>query len=270
MPMPAFSESRRTVDTSHCSSPDCGVSMTCAPVVHLAIGLEMASEMNAPPKPMRPAKIARLATLSPLSARKRSAPRRDAVMVSTTITAMLVTISRKMRFIEVSPFSPSERDVVLEVVELAPRFGSRFALGFRPAGGGALRGGLAIGAAHPLPGAQHLHDVGDDLGRVLVGSVLVLPLARLEPPFHVHLAALLEVFAGDLGELAEEGHAVPLGLLLHLAVLVLPLLGGGDADVGDRAALGHVARFRVAPEVADEDDLVHGCHVRPFNFARPT
>ncbi len=41
-----------------------------------------------------------------------------------------------------------------------------------------------------------------------------LPLAGLQAPLDVHLAALLEVFAGDLGQLAEEGDAVPFGLLL--------------------------------------------------------
>jgi hypothetical protein len=47
---------------------------------------------------MMPAKIASAVTLRPLCARNRSAPRSDAVMLSTTITAMLVRMRRKMRF----------------------------------------------------------------------------------------------------------------------------------------------------------------------------
>jgi hypothetical protein len=87
-------------------------------------------------------------------------------------------------------------------------------------------------------GAEHLHAVGHDLGGVLVGAVLVLPLARLQAPLDVHLRALFQVLARDLGELPEEGDAVPLGLLLLLAVLVLPCLGGRDRHVGDRGTVG--------------------------------
>src|SRR5207253_1620455 len=93
---------------------------------------------------------------------------------------------------------------------------------------GAALGGLALrdaaAATHALARPQHLHGVGDDLGGVLVRAVLVLPLARLQAALDVDLRALLEVFARDLRELAEEGHAVPLGLLLLLARLVLPRL----------------------------------------------
>src|SRR6185437_5384344 len=160
----------------------------------------------------------------------------------------------------------SERDVVLEIVELAAR---RLRRGLP--GRGARRTRLALAAfalrsrpaTHSLARAEHLHGVRDDFGRVLVDAVLVLPLARLEAPFHVDLRALLEVLARDLGELAEEGDAMPFGLLLLLAVLVLPHVRGRDRDVGDRAAVGHVARFRIAAEVADDDHLVDRCHT-PF------
>jgi hypothetical protein len=159
----------------------------------------------------------------------------------------------------------TERDVVFEVVELAARLAGRRGLARR---GRALRRAAAriaiahVGrvAAHALARAQHLHGVGHDLGGVLVLAVLVLPLARLEAPFHVDLGALLQVLAGDLGQLAEEGHAVPLGLFLLVAVLVLPRLRGGDRDVRDRAPVRHVAGLGIAPEVADEDHLVDRCH----------
>ena len=77
----------------------------------------------------------------------------------------------------------------------------------------------------------------------------------------IHLRPLLQVLARDLRELPEEGDAMPLGLLLLFAgALVLPRFRGRDRDVGDRAALGHVARLGIAPEVADDDHPVDGCH----------
>src|SRR5256714_1287322 len=151
----------------------------------------------------------------------------------------------------------SKRYVVFEVVELS-------ATGFRRLGlrrlGSAFRARAAAGRvaiAPALARAEHLHDVRDDLGGVLVLAVLVLPLARLQASFDVDLRALLEVLARDLRELAEEGDAVPFRLLLHLARLVLPLVGGRDGNVRDRAAVRHVARLRIASEVAHQNHLVH-------------
>src|SRR5688572_11353563 len=132
----------------------------------------------------------------------------------------------------------------------------------------AARLALGTAAAHPLARAQHLHSIGHDLGGVLVVAVLVLPLARLQPPLDVDLRALLEIFARDLGQPPEEGDAVPLRLLLLLALLVLPRVRGRDRDVRDRRAVGHVAGLGIAPEVADEDHLVHRCHVVSSFFAR--
>src|SRR5664280_1628308 len=65
-----------------------------------------------------------------------------------------------------------------------------------------------VGAA-----AQHLHVGGDYLGRVLIPSLLVLPLASAQPPFDEERSALLEVLADDLGQAAEKDDPVPLRLL---------------------------------------------------------
>jgi hypothetical protein len=52
---------------------------------------------------------------------------------------------------------------------------------------------------------------------------------------------------------------MPFGALLLLAVLVLPLLGSGDADVGHGTAGLGVARLGIVPEAADDLNLVqHG------------
>src|SRR6266850_7438295 len=122
-----------------------------------------------------------------------------------------------------------ERNIVFHVVELAGGL-LRGRLGLRRlALGGLGLGALARGLAR-LAGAgarpQHLHDVAANLGAVAVLPLLVLPLARAQAALDVDLRALLQVLAGDLGQAAEKGDAVPLGGLLHLAArLVLPAVG---------------------------------------------
>src|SRR5690348_13776972 len=116
----------------------------------------------------------------PLAYSHRSTPSNWVTIVSTTITAMFVPKKRIRRFMMVGwavgaakGFAASERDVVLEVVELAAgglgpgrarRAARRTSLG-----GLALRDAGAA-AAHALARAQHLHGVGHDLGGVLVGA----------------------------------------------------------------------------------------------------
>ena len=122
----------------------------------------------------------------------------------------------------------SERDVVVHVVEAGDDFAAgRF--GRAPAARGAARRRRALATAasrcrrrrrrrHPcLRGCRASASPGDDLGGVLLDAVLVGPLARLQAPFDVDRAALLQVLAGDLGELVVEDDAVPLGLLDLLA-----------------------------------------------------
>src|SRR4051794_28901221 len=96
----------------------------------------------------------------------------------------------------------SERNVVFHVVELAGRL-------FRGRRGGGLRLGSASAFRTRLAGpgtrAEHLHRVGDDLGRVAVLALLVLPLARADAALDVDLRALLQIFARDLRQPAEEG-----------------------------------------------------------------
>ncbi len=124
---------------------------------------------------------------------------------------------------------------------------------------------LVVAASAFARAADQLHPVGHDLGRVLLDAVLVGVLARLQPALDVDRAALLQVLARDLRLAAEQDDAVPLGAFLLLAALVLPLLGRRDVEVGDRIAAGRVARLRIAAQVAEQDHLVHRCHlVRSF------
>src|SRR5690348_17491085 len=111
---------------------------------------------------------------------------------------------------------------------------------------------------------EHLHLVGDDVGAPALDAFLVGVLAAADCALDVHLPAFLQVFAGDLGQAAEEFHPMPLGAFLLLAgLLVLPAFRGGDADRAHRGARRAVARFRVRAQIADQDDLVDAaCHVR--------
>jgi type II secretory pathway predicted ATPase ExeA len=116
-------------------------------------------------------------------------------------------------------------------------------------------------AAHALAAAQHLHLVGADFGAVLLYAGLVGPFARAQAAFDIHLRALAQVLAHDFSQAAVEHHAVPFGGFAHFAaLLVLPLVGGGDGDVGHLVATGEGAHFGVAAQVADDDDFVDGCH----------
>src|SRR5690348_15122806 len=64
--------------------------------------------------------------------------------------------------------------------------------------------------------AKHLHLVGDDVGRVAFDAVLVGVFVGAQRTFDVDLPALLEIFAGDFAELAEQHDAVPFGAFLVL------------------------------------------------------
>ncbi|CFP70650.1 Uncharacterised protein [Bordetella pertussis] len=54
---------------------------------------------------------------------------------------------------------------------------------------------------------------------------------------------------------------MPFGFLAALAAgLVLPLRGRGDRHVADGRPIRAVTHFRVATQIADENDFVDGCH----------
>src|SRR5450432_2408746 len=102
MLMPALSASFLTAATSHASPSLAGVWITCAPVVHFAIDFDMSSEMIAPVKPMTAEYTSSAPGLSPLAASIWFRPSALVTTLSTSITAMLVTRNRKMRFMDSS------------------------------------------------------------------------------------------------------------------------------------------------------------------------
>src|SRR5205085_5273691 len=129
-----------------------------------------------------------------------------------------------------------------------------------PAAGRALRpGARGSAAARPAaaPAPEHLHVVTDDLGRVALVPLLVLPLAGAQASLDVDLRALAQVLAGDFRQAPEERDAVPFGpLLLLTGLLVAPALVGRLAQVRDRGSGGHRAGLGIGPQVSNDDDLV--------------
>src|SRR3990170_3433614 len=118
------------------------------------------------------------------------------------------------------------RTALIEIV----RWGRRLPAGATPAATTTKVGTAASATNAAAAAVEHLHFVGDDFGGVAVVALLVLPLARAQRAFDVHLRTLLEVFAGDLAETAEHGDVVPLGALFVLPrLLVFPVLAGRHA-----------------------------------------
>ncbi|MNN28202.1 hypothetical protein D3C81_1417630 [compost metagenome] len=72
--------------------------MTCAPVDHLAMVLDISSEIKEPPKPISAAKASSMPRFRPLAVRNRFTPSTLAVMLRTIMTAMLVARNSSTRF----------------------------------------------------------------------------------------------------------------------------------------------------------------------------
>jgi hypothetical protein len=89
-----------TVSINHFSRLLFGVLITTAPVIRLAIHLEIARDIKAPPKPNTAEKISRAfrSRSEPFSARMPSTPSRLSVMLSKTRIAILVIKNKKILF----------------------------------------------------------------------------------------------------------------------------------------------------------------------------
>src|SRR5215471_18340426 len=134
-------------------------------------------------------------------------------------------------------------------------------------GPGVRRGALAVrGLA-----VKVVHLVGDDLGRVALDPVLVVPRAGLEPTDDADAAALLEVFGRVLGGGAPDDDAVPLGVLVLETGGILPARVGRDRELGDGVAAGGVTAFGIGAEVADDLAAIQVEHDGiSFCFATPS
>src|SRR5206468_837921 len=101
-----------------------------------------------------------------------------------------------------------------------------------------------------------------DLGRIAVVTRLVGPFAGLDLAFEIDLRPLAQIILGHPAEvLVEDHHLVPFGALLSLAVLALPALGSGDAQVDHLAAVVERTGLGIRSQIADQDHLIHASHV---------
>src|SRR5450830_68929 len=121
-------------------------------------------------------------------------------------------------------------------------------------------------AAQQLHGALH---VDDDFSGVTLDAVF-FPLAGLQLAFDVDLRTFTQVLAGNLGNLAEHRHTVPLGLLdLLTGLLVGPLFAGRQTQVGHGVAVRQEANLRILAARADQYDFVNPTgHNVLLGFAR--
>ena len=111
--------------------------------------------------------------------------------------------------------------------------------------------------------ADELHVFADDFRGPAVLAVLVGPFAGAQTAFDQDGAALAQIVLGEFGSAAEKNDAVPFGFFHGLAVAVLVAARGGNAQRGDGgAAVGGVADFRIGAEVAENNNLVDGSHIR--------
>ena len=106
--------------------------------------------------------------------------------------------------------------------------------------------------------AEHFHFVADNLVGGALDAVFACVFAALDFSFEIDLAAFFQVLAGDFGKAAVKGYGMPFCAGLLLPLLVFPAFVGGDAEITDSFAVGHVAGFGVAAEAADQGYFVYG------------
>src|SRR6185437_3432514 len=113
-----------------------------------------------------------------------------------------------------------------------------------------------------IPGAQELDRVGNDIHRLALVALLVLPFTPFQAPVDGHRATLLEVLGAVLALRAPHGDVEEIGLVDPIAGLVTPACVHGKPEAAHRRPAGCAAQLGVAREVAREDDSVDvgGCH----------
>ena len=118
-------------------------------------------------------------------------------------------------------------------------------------------GAAALGAA--VQDVQlRIEILQDDLGRVAVVAIPVLPFPGANLSFDIHLRALLEEVLYDPHEaLAEYRDSMPLRALVPLAgVPVLPRLVSGYTQIGDRPTVPRLPYLWIGAQVSYNDRLV--------------
>src|SRR5437016_168253 len=126
----------------------------------------------------------------------------------------------------------------------------------RPALHAAARARSAALATAAGRSTHEAHVLAHDLGRVALLAFLVLPLPGAQRALDEDLAALREVLLREVGLLAEQHDAVPLGFVLPPAVAVGTPLVRGHVERGDRGAALGVAHLGIAAETTEQDDAI--------------
>ncbi len=104
--------------------------------------------------------------------------------------------------------------------------------------------------------------MGIYLGGAALLAFFVFPITSLQSSFDVDGSALGEVLATVLGGPTPDHDPVPLSLFdFFTAAFVRPVLACREAEISYRLTVLGIAEFGVAPEVADENDLVDACHL---------
>ena len=101
-------------------------------------------------------------------------------------------------------------------------------------------------------------------------GLFVVPGAGLQTALDVNLAALLQIFAGNLSQSLPQHDVVPLGAVLPLAVFVFEAFVGGQRELRHGCAAGCEFHFGIFSQIADQNDPVQAfachecCSFRPF------
>src|SRR6185437_10655770 len=127
--------------------------------------------------------------------------------------------------------------------------------------------GVARRFARLLGTAEELDVVGDDLVAIAVDSLLVGPLAVVDPATDRDEHAFGRMLGNDTPQPVEAGHPMPFGVLGGETALVLVGLAfavalhsaGSEIEARDiHAAIGRAA-LGIAAEITDEkNDVGHG------------
>ena len=117
---------------------------------------------------------------------------------------------------------------------------------------------IAPRRAHAFALAQHLHLIYAHFGCVAVlPTLLVGPLAGANAALNVNLRAFAQILPCNFGQTASKHQSVPLGMLAHIAsLLVFPLVCGGYSNIGDLVAIGKRTHLWIAPEIANKNHFI--------------
>jgi hypothetical protein len=91
-------------------------------------------------------------------------------------------------------------------------------------------------------------------------SVFVFPLIESEATLHEQRTTFFHVLGNDLGLAAECLDINKSDFLFRFTGIALPLSIDCHAEIGYGGPFGGVFEFRVAGEIASQDDFIEVCH----------